>query len=142
MKIIIGGQDRTSELGPALAAEAGVRMARPPHPPLPHSLSALSLRDARTEAEFLERWSGLIRRKAHVDTDKVEIARRPGGAGALAQKVRSLLWKVLRYQHNGVTGLQNQVNSQLTAALEFQFDEISRLQARVAELEHRKEGRA
>jgi len=137
MKIIIGGKDRTSGLGPALKAEADARMAKPPHPVLPHQLSALSLCDAGNEAEFLDRWAGLIRRKSHVDTNKVEVARRPGGIGALTQKIRMLLWKVFRYQHNGVVGLQNQVNSQLTAAMEFQLDEIRRLQARVEELERR-----
>jgi hypothetical protein len=79
----------------------------------------------------------MIRRKSHVDTLKLDIARRPGFMGALMQRSRLFLWKLLRYQHNRIVTRQNLVNTQLTATLEFQLEEIRRLRSRVDELEKR-----
>lgn len=140
MKIIIASRDRTADLGPDLKAGADARLARQPHPR--PDRDALSLRDAGNEREFLERWTELVRRRSHADTLKVAIARKPGALGALAHAARLLLWKVLRYQHNGVVTLQNRINAQAAAALEFQLDELRRLRARVDELERRTGGGA
>lgn len=142
MKIVIANRDRTAELEPALRAEAELRLAHPDHIPLPAPLHALSLREAKSEAEFLDRWYALVRRKCHVDTLKFDIPRRPGAAGGLMQKARTILWKALRYQHNRVVSRQNLVNSHLVATLEFQADEIRRLRTRLDDLERRKEGPA
>ena len=140
MKIVIANRDRTAELEPALRAEADRRLADPGHVQLPPELHALSLREARDEADFLERWSAQVRRKSHVDTLKFDIPRRPGALGSLFQRVRVVLWKALRYQHNRVVSLQNLVNSHLVATLEFQADEIRRLRARLDELERKGRG--
>lgn len=137
MKIVIANRDRTEEIAPGLKAGADRLLAGPLNDPLPMPLNALSLRDAKNEAEFLDRWSGLVRRKASVDTLKFHTARKPGALGTLALRLRMALWKILRYQHNYAVARQNLINSQLTAALEFQLDEIRRLKARVDELEKR-----
>lgn len=141
MKIVIANQDRTAELEPALRAEADLLLAHPDHVQLPAVLHALSLREARGEVDFLERWTAMVRRKCHVDTLKFEIPRRPGLVGGLLQRMRVVLWKALRYQHNRVVSRQNLVNSHLVATLEFQADEISRLRERLDVLE-RKDGGA
>ena len=137
MKIIIASKDRTADFASELKAAADVRVDDPLHTPLPWTLNALSLRDAKNEQEFLERWSALIRRKSHVDLLRFHISRKPGFVGGLALRLREAFWRVLRYQHERVIERQNIVNSQLTAALEFQLDEIRRLRARVDELERR-----
>lgn len=139
MKIIIADRDRTEEWGPALRAEADRRMADPVHVALPPALQAQSLRQAGREAVFLDQWTDLVRRKCHVDTLKFDIARSPGTVGGLLQRARQVLWRVLRYQHDRVISRQNQVNSYLLAAVEFQNEEIRRLRAQVETLERRSE---
>lgn len=142
MKIVIANQDRTAEWEPLLQSGADRLVATHALEALPPELSALSLREARSESEFLDRWITLARRKSHVDTLEFDLPRRAGVVGALLQRVRLLLWKVLRYQHNRVVSRQNLVNSHLVAAVEFQADEIRRLQARLDDLERRKDGTA
>jgi hypothetical protein len=105
-------------------------------PPL-YELSALSLRDAASEREFLDRFIDLTRRKHHADTFRIDVPRRPGMGGAALARVRQFLWKLLRYQHDRMAFQQNLINSQFAAAIEFQKDEARRVEGRVAELEKR-----
>lgn len=135
MKIVIAGEDRTGVLAPILAEEERIRAQDPRCLFLDWSVNALSLADATSESDYLDRLQALVRYKNHVDTRIFDIPRRPGAAGALWSRFKQLLWKVLRYQHDRVTFRQNLVNSDLTALVEFQRAEIRKLAARVAELE-------
>lgn len=137
MKIVIAGTDRTGELADALRREASVRTSDPLLAPLPESLHALNLREARNEADFLDRYVALARRKAHVDTLRLDLPRRPGLKGALSWHLRRALWRLLRYQHDRNIFRQNGVNSNLVAALEFQHEELRALRERVDRLEKR-----
>jgi hypothetical protein len=136
MKIIIASKDRTAELAPGLKTGADARMADTCHEPLPWSLNALSLAEAKTETEFLERWADLSRRKSNMDL-RLNTPRPPGFAGRMIWFARGFLWRLLRYQHERVAFRQNLINSQTAATLEFQYDEIRRLRARLDELEKR-----
>lgn len=135
MKIIIASKDRTAELGPALKAGADASIASGIQRRHPEMLTALTLRDAKNEQDFLERWSELIRRRSHLDTMQTDFGHKPGAAGALALRIREFLWKIFRYQHNQLARQQTLINTQLVAALEFQKDEIAKLRARIDELE-------
>lgn len=137
MKIVIAGTDRTGELADALRREAAVRTSDPLYAPLPKSLQALSLREARSEADFLDRYVTLARQKAHVDTVRFVPPRRPGLKGTLSWQMRRVLWRLLRYQHDRNIFHQNAVNSHLVAAMEFQHEELRTLRERVDRLEKR-----
>ena len=136
MKIIIGNKDRTTEFGPVLKAGADARMADKEHEQLPWSLHALSLRDAKNEPEFLDRWAELSRKKSNVAL-RLNMPKPPGLASQLIWYARGFLWRLLRYQHDRIAFRQNLVNSQVSATLEFQHDEIRRLRARIDEIENR-----
>jgi hypothetical protein len=141
MKIVVAGEDRSAELGPVLRAEAAAHEADPSWHPLPAELQAPGLRGARTEQEFETRFFELARRKNHVGTEPFDIPHRPGALGALSARIKQVLWKVFRYQHDRMAFHQNMINSHLTNALEFERDalrrEVARLEARMAELERR-----
>jgi hypothetical protein len=135
MKILVGGKDRSQELGPALSEDARIRGEDPRCLFLDWSVNALSLADARDESDYLERLTRLVRYKNHVDTRIFDIPRKPGIRGSILAAFKQFLWKLLRYQHDRVTFRQNLVNSNVMALIEFQREEIRKLEARVADLE-------
>ena len=143
MKLIVAGQDRTADLGAAVRADAARRPMGPKPGTLPESISALRLRQSASEADYLAELLRLLRYRDNVDTLPLDIPRRPGLAGALAAKIKAVLWKVLRYQHNRITGRQNMINNLYTSALEFEHRarqrEIQELRRRLEALEQKKE---
>lgn len=136
MKIIIANKDRTDDLGPALKADADAAMADPLLAPLPWSLHSLSLRDAKNEREFLDRWTALARVKSNVSLI-YNSPMKPGLVGQAMWFFRGAMWRILRYQHGRVMFRQNLINSQVAATLEFQQDEIRRLRQRLDDLERK-----
>lgn len=137
MKIVVAGQDRTAEWGPALAEDAKRRARDPRCAFLDWSVNALSLRDAHDEADYLDRLIRLARAKNHVDTLEFDIPRRRGLPGAILALFKKALWKLLRYQHDRMTFRQNLVNSNLMDLIEFQRAELRRLSDRLTEAERR-----
>ena len=148
LRISVAGRDRTADLGPALQAEAAAHEADPLYYQLPPELQAASLRGCRNESEFEARYFALLRRKHHTATNDYVIPRKPGPAGALIGRLRRVLWKVLVYQHDRMSFLQNMINTSLVSALDFDRQElrreVGRLEARIAALERKLEepGRA
>ncbi len=145
-KILVAGRDRTADLGPALAAEAKAHAADRMYNPLPAELQAVSLRGCRSEAEFESRYFTLVRRKHHSSTADFIIQRRPGWKGAVLARLKRVLWKLLLYQHDRMSFLQNMINTSLLSALDFDRQElrreVARLEGRLAELERKvEEGR-
>ena len=140
MKILISGKDCSHDPGSRIAAEAAERMRDPRCAFLPPEISALSLRDARTEREYDDQFVRLVRAKSPVNTQDFDLPPRPGLAGAVYAAVRKFLWRLLRYQHDRVVFRQNFVNAQVASALEFQQSEIRRLEERVRALEDRTKG--
>ena len=144
--ILIAGRDRTADLLPALRDEAVRHAADPMHHELPRELQACSLRDCRTEREFEARYFALLRRKHHAAPLDFTIQRRPGLRGAVMARLKRALWKLLVYQHDRMSFLQNMINTSLVSALDFDRQElrreVARLEGRLAELERRlEEGR-
>jgi hypothetical protein len=101
--------------------------------------SALLLRRAENEGDYLDKLVWLLWAKSGVATRSFYVPRRPGPAGAAAAWIKRLLWRALAYQHDRVAFKQNTVNAQLSAAVEFllaeQREAVRNLQARVSELE-------
>jgi len=117
MQLFIAGTDRSRDLGEDLARSAahhkGGRRYAPEH-------SALSLKEAKNEAEFAERFCRLVRMRHGVSTDDFAIPTRGGWQGGIAGGIKRLLWKLLRYQHDRITYQQNVLNELLIAAIELQ----------------------
>lgn len=128
MKIIVANRDRTAELGPSLKVDAEQRARDPRCLFLDWSVNALSLSDATSEVDYLDRFIRLTRYKNHVDTRIFDIPRSAGLKGRIMTVVKQVLWKVLRYQHDRMAFRQNLVNSNLIAAVEFQRDAMKRMQ--------------
>jgi hypothetical protein len=135
MRIVVAGTDRAAEWAPAIEAEVARMAARKDFIFLPPSISALRLREARDEREYLDILTELVRRRHHIDTLDFRPPRRPGLAGALMGPLRMLLWRLLRYQHDRIAFRQNQVNSCFMALIELQGIEIDRLRRRLREQE-------
>ena len=141
MKISVAGQDRTHDLGRELRRQAAVmERGEANHKPKPDALAAPDIMPlAQSEAEYLDQLIGLIRCRNAVDTLDFAIPRKPGLFGLFITRLKALLWKLLRYQHDRIAFQQNLVNIQLTSALEFAIaqhrKETADLKRRVAELE-------
>jgi hypothetical protein len=142
MKLSIAGQDRTHDVGrelrrQAAAMERGGNNCRPK--PSLVAPDIMPLARAQSEAEYLEQLIGLVRSRNAVDTLDFSIPRKSGAAGLFMAKLKALLWKLLRYQHDRIAFQQNLINAHLTDALEFESTqrqkETDDLKRRVAELE-------
>ena len=139
MRVIIASQDRTATLGAQIResarrrADGGTpRFLSPEH-------SALTLKAAHDQADYLRIYSRLIGIRHGIQTESFAIPRKAGWGGAIVARIKKLLWKLLRYQHDRMAGQQNLVNELVIAGLEFEREEcrreIARLEARVARLE-------
>lgn len=119
---------------------------RPPEADTP--IGALSLRQATSEADYLERLVQLLRHRDHVDANPFVMPRKPGPLGALTARIRIFLWQVMRFQVERQNFRQNQINRMLAQTLAFQQaqhrQETEALRARLADVEtrlaHRPEG--
>ena len=142
MKLIVAGQDRTQALGQALRQQVEI-MARgdTSHQParIPAAISALTLLNAKSDAEYLDELIRLIRYRDGVDTLPFHIPVRPGLSGRLMGRIKQALWKLFRYQHDRIAFRQNLINNLLSSVLEFEAtarqQEVADLKRRVAELE-------
>jgi len=112
---------------------------RPPRVDTP--IGALSLRQAKSEADYLERLVHLLQHRDHVDANPFVMPRKPGLLGAVTARVRILLWQVMRFQVDRQNFRQNQVNRMLAQTLAFQQaqhrQETDALRERLADLEAR-----
>ncbi len=143
MKVTVSGQDRSGDVGQAavaagarLRAAGGIGELSPEH-------SALRLGEAQDGDDYVRRFIELLRLRHGVRTADYYVPRGPGLRGKLAVALKTVLWKLLRYQHDRVTIQQNLINELEINALEFQRDRLNReladLKRRVADLE---QGRA
>ena len=149
MNIKIAGCDRTQDLGPELRSRAvAMGQGDDHHRPaeVPPGIAALSLAQARNEAEFVARLVQLLRHRDAVDASKFHNPRRPGLLNLCKDRLRTFLWQLLRYQRDRVVFRQNLINTQLTSALALESMQrqqvIEDLQKRVAELESQANGGA
>lgn len=138
MKLRVANQDVTGTLGTDIARAATERATtRSPRFHVPE-VSALSLRDCRDEAEYFRKFMHLMRLRHGAATHDFDIQRAPGLRGAVMQKIRCFLWKLLAYQHDRMIFQQNLINEMIIHSIEFETAqrdrEIARLRAEVQEL--------
>lgn len=140
MNISVAGKDRSQDLGQKIDHAAEQLRKNPDAPEyLPLDYSALSLRDAADAADYLNRLIELIRRRSELNTIAFRIPRAHGPIRRVFSRVRAVLWRVLRYQHDHMAFQQNIINTQTASFLEFLFhdqrQEITRLRERIEQLE-------
>ncbi len=143
MNVTVSGQDRTGELGQALAAEAARLQAAGGIGELAPEHTALRLKRSRDLDDYVYHFIELLRMRHGVRTSDYYVPRGPGLRGKVAVALKTVLWKLLRYQHDRLTLQQNLINELEINVVEFQRDrlnqELADLKRRVAELE---QGRA
>ena len=142
MKIIVAGRDRTSELGSHIRHSAEVRRqgkGRQVPSAISPEIGALVLLGSSSESDYLARFTRLLRYRDAVDTLDFDIPRKPGFGGKAMGRLKAILWKLLRYQHDRIAFRQNLINGIFTGAIEFEIakrdQDIAELQRRVAALE-------
>lgn len=142
MKITVANRDRTADLGAAVRTTAQARRQQGPQPiSIDPEISALRLRQAASDTEYLEILIRLMRRREDSDTRDFEILRKGGRLGPFVAAAKKFLWKLLRYQHARMAFQQNLFNEMAVSALEYEAvqrrREIESLGRRVAVLEAR-----
>lgn len=139
MIITVAGQDRTHELRACLNAAMAPRNPKRFPRFLPKTISAITLLDSASNADYLARLLKLVRRRDTVNALPFEIPRKPGLFSGMATIARSFLWRLLRYQHDRIIFQQNLINMLFTSALENELlqreSEIRLLCARIDSLE-------
>ena len=99
----------------------------------------LSLRDAATNAEYLERYVEIVRKRQGVNPAQYSQPRSPGLKGSFSYIIRLLLWRILRYQHFWVAFHQNAINAMHAETLDFEHQERTRktkqMETRIERLE-------
>ncbi len=135
MKITVAGQDRSSDLGQAMSAEAARLQAAGGIGALAPDHTALRLKVADPRQDYLGKFIDLLRIRHGIRTTDYYIPRGPGLRGKVAVALKTFLWKLLRYQHDRITYQQNTVNELTINALEFQQARIAELERRLARLE-------
>lgn len=135
MKIWISNQDVTDSLGRDVAVLAQQRSSTISPKFHDARVTALRLREARSESEYFATFMQLLRWRHGASSDPFEIPRKPGVMGAVTQSLRKFLWKILRYQHDRMVFQQNMINEMLIHAVEFEMAErqrrIDRLEGRL-----------
>lgn len=118
MHLTIAGKDRSADIGADLSRQAARHQgALSPWSPRD---SALSLKDSRNAADYLERFCKLMRMRYALSTEAFPIPARPGTAGNLLRKLKGVLWKLLRYQHDRMAFQQNSINELVISSIDFQ----------------------
>lgn len=120
MKIIVNGEDLSGSLGNEVKRyaaalsdtrlEKSLRLERP----------ALELRDSRSETEYQALHSKLLRGRDCVDTSDFPMPSSSGLFGYFSFLFRKIMWRLLRYQHDWMSFVQNGINVQLTHHMEME----------------------
>lgn len=129
MKILIAGQDRTLDVGAEIqqkAAELKKRRGRAAPPRISTEIGALALCKANSDSDYFEYFVKLLRYRDAFDTHDFDIPRRRGPLGAGMAKLKKILWKLLRYQHDRIAFRQNMINGLFTNAIELEAIERQR----------------
>jgi hypothetical protein len=123
VKLLVANIDVSASLGADITAAARKRAEHAsPRFHVPE-VSALSLRDCGSENEYFSKFIKLLRMRHGASTDDFEIQRAPGVMGAIMQRVRRFLWKLLAYQHDRMIFQQNLINEMIIHAIEFEVAE-------------------
>ena len=140
MRIIVAGKDQTSEIGSELTRRAARHQGD--LSPWSAADSALSLKASRDMTDYLNRFGKLMRLRYALCTDPFPIPGKPGLTGNLTKKLKTFLWKLLRYQHDRMSHQQNAINELVISAQDFQNSamqqRLNALEQRIQELEREK----
>ena len=120
MKIIIAGKDRTSDLGSEIQQSAETLKKGKGPIFISPEISAADLLNTGSEHEYLQELIRLLRYRDAVDTLDFDIPKKPGLFGLIAAKLKTFLWKLLRYQHDRIVFRHNLINGIFTSTLEFE----------------------
>lgn len=118
MILTIAGKDRSADIGTSLSRQAARHQGA--LSPWSSRDSALSLKESRDAADYLDRFCRLMRLRYALSTEAFPIPARPGAAGNLLRKFKSFLWKLLRYQHDRMAFQQNSINELVISSIDFQ----------------------
>lgn len=137
MHLTIAGKDRSSDIGEDLTRRAarhqGALSRWSP------ADSALSLKASRDPGDYLDRYCKLLRQRFALSTEPFPVPGKPGTAGTLLRKIKSFLWKLLRYQHDRMAYQQNAINELVISSVDFQQaasrDALASLERRIRSLE-------
>ncbi len=140
VKLDIAGKDRTPDLVPEIERVAAERAKSQDAPSFcSEADSALSLRLATGESDYLARALGLMLRRSGLGAGEFMPDPEAGLLKRMLSRFRRITWRVIKYQPLSIVFHQNTVNMQITGALEFMRGEYSReicrLQGRIDELE-------
>lgn len=138
-QILVAGRDRTAELSAPLAVLVREMEQRGASVFLPHDRSSLRLRDATSAPELMSLYADQLRFRHHVDLATTVLPPARGACGRLINRVRVLLWRILRYQHQRAFFRQNLINSHLVGLLDMQTRELRALRSEVEALRKGKE---
>jgi hypothetical protein len=78
------------------------------------------------ESQFLEYYLKTLRTSWAIDINDFTIPRKPGVLGWLEQKIKSLIWKVLKFYTYRLFSQQREFNSQASQTIIAQHQEYSR----------------
>ena len=139
MKIWINGNDESDTLGKDLTEKAAT-LAHEAYANLSQGASEiLSLRSAESNAEYLDRYVNVVRKRGGVDPALYSQPRTPSLKGTISYTIRMFLWRILRYQHFWMAFHQNDINAMHAKVLDFEHQEhnrqISELEGRMKQLE-------
>lgn len=148
MQLELAGQDRTADVGADLTRRATRHQG--PLSRWAATDSALCLKTSRSTGEFMAHYCRLLRLRYALSTEPFPIPGKPGATGRFLRRLKGILWKVLRYQHDRMAFQQTAVNELVISAIEFQREAAhhtvtaleQRIRALEAELAARKEPRA
>lgn len=137
MELYVAGQDRSSDIGAELTRQAARHQgALSPWSPRD---SALTLKESVTPIDYIDRTIRLMRLRCAVSTETFPVPGKPGPMGSILRKVKAVLWKLLRYQHDRMAFQQNAINELIIGSIEFQHtaskQAVASLEQRVAQLE-------
>lgn len=139
-RVQVAGEDRTATLGRDLVGQAQGRRDANLERLLAGEMTLLSLCEAQSMPDYLERHLRLLRVRTSVDPAFFVVPpARPGFAGRCIFQLRRFLFKLLRYQFEWLTFRQNLINDQLSYEVQFEHEdrrlELAELKRRVEVLE-------
>ncbi|HMP72944.1 MAG TPA: hypothetical protein PKE55_06720 [Kiritimatiellia bacterium] len=138
-QVWIAGGEAFADVGGEVSARADRVRGDERLKPLPPELHARYLAGSQDEGEYARRLFELVRRKAHVDTLGFEPPHRNSWLGRILGRLRGVVWRGLRYQHERMAFRQNLVNSHLLGVIEANHaalvKEVAELRAKVSQRE-------
>ena len=141
MKIFVGGKDRSDDVGARIRCAAERRRLGPAPSVVSPDINALCLLRVSSENAYLREFLRILPYRDAFDAADVKISTRSGPVGWALTKVKSLLWRLIRFQYERVAFRQNLINRMFTTAIQAEVDsrerDLKELRFRIEALESR-----